>query len=185
MDCAGTNQQLAAIETGVNSLRVDAEWGPDDVDAVTEAWDRVDRLITNLGIIRRDLAIALARRTSDEHTAITAGGLVTVHRRVETSEQWDGAAVLMALAEEVIDRDGELIGAIRLDVAQRVLPACGPGQTSSKWKLTELRQAIPKADEYRKVQRGAALIARGPQSAALRAANRRPRTESSPQPVDE
>jgi hypothetical protein len=185
MDCADTNRRLEAIETDVNALRVDAEWGRDDVDAATEAWDRIDRLITNLGILRRDLAIALARRTDDEHTAVTAGGLVTVHRRVETSEQWDGAGVLMALAEEVIDRDGELIGAIRLDVAQRVLPACGPGQTSSKWKLSELRQVIPKADEYRKVQRGAALIARGPQSAALRAATRRSSTESSSAPVDE
>jgi hypothetical protein len=175
MDCGDTNQRLASIETDLNALVIDANWERDDLDAATEVWDRLDRLITNAMILRRDIAVALARRTGDEHRAVTAGGAVTIHRRVESSEQWDGHGVLMALAEEVIDRDGELIGAVRLDVAQRVLPAVGPGQTSSKWKMTELRQVLPNADEYRKVVTGDALVARGPRPAAMRAAQRRAR----------
>jgi hypothetical protein len=176
MDGHDVNRRLAAIELDVNALVIDPEWGPEDRDAATETWDRIDRIIGNLRILLRDQGLALARRTDDEHTAVTANGAVTIHRHVESSEKWDGWSVLQALAEEVIDRDGELIGAVRLDTLQEVLPAVGQGQTSSKWKMGGLAKILPNAKDYRKVDYGAALIARGPLPRALR--NRKPAATS-------
>jgi hypothetical protein len=86
-----------------------------------------------------------------------------VHRTLPKTEKWDGAGVLHALSQTMIDSNGEMVAAIPYDTARAVIPACGDGQTSSKWKMGELRKAIPNAREFREVEWGEAQIARGQQ----------------------
>jgi hypothetical protein len=179
--------KLDEISVRLSMLTTDPrEWGRGDVDASVEVWHRLDRLITDLSILRRDHGIVLGHRIPDEFTALTRDGTITVHRQTETSHQWDGDGVITDLSTPMIDTEtGELTAAIPADVLRKVLPACGPGATSSKWNVTALRQVVPKSEGTRhKVVYGETLIGRG----GLRAKNRKPRkpapTESS-QPVED
>jgi len=149
-----------AVETEVNKWEAPV-WGRDDVNAAVALWDSLDRLIGNLMILRRDHAIVLARRIPDQYTAPVGNGTVTVHRNLPKTEKWNGAGVLLALSQTMIDSNGEMVAAIPYDTARKVIPACGDGQTSSKWKMGELRKAIPNATEFRDVEWGEAQIARG------------------------
>lgn len=154
---------IAQVETDVNrwSTRAD-EWGRDEIADAVEAWDRLDRLITNLTILRHDYGTTLARRLPDEYTAATRGGAVTVHRSVSANHHWNGHDLIEALAEPMVDTTtGEHVQAIPVTVARAVIPACGQGQTSSKWKITEVRKRV-EADKYHNVDYGDATIARGP-----------------------
>jgi hypothetical protein len=178
-----TAREMAAaldrIEVAVNALTDDPrDWDRDQIDAAVEVWERLDSIIASLALLRRDHGLVLARRLPDEYTAPTRRGAVTVHRNVSTSETWDGHEVIGALATEVIDANGERISAIPVDVARAVIPSCKQGQTSSKWKITELRKVVDDADRYRHVVYGDATIGRGPLPAPLR--NRRPQPEPAP-----
>lgn len=148
---------LQAVEDEVNTWSLPL-WSQPDLDDAVAVWDQFDRLITNLAILRRDHATVLARRIHDEYST----GEVTVHRTLPKSEKWDGHGVLTALSESVIDANGEMIEAIPLEVARAVIPACGEGQTSSKWKMGALKQHIPNATQFRQVEWGEAQVGRGP-----------------------
>jgi len=169
--------EVAAIVIYWSETTDPAEWGRDDLDTAVEVWDRLDRLMTDLAILRRAHGIVLARRIDNERTAITRDGPTTIHRDLPRTERWDGHRVIAELAVELVDTDtGEVVQAVDVDVLRRVLPACGEGQTSSKWKISELRKEI-QADQYREVTYGDAVIARGPLAAQVR--NTRPPKESS------
>jgi hypothetical protein len=155
--------RLSSIHGEVLAWDSDAllAWTRSDVDDAVEAWTALDALITDLSILRRDAGIALARQLPDEYQTPTG---TVVHRDLPKTEKWDGHGVLTGLAEPVITTDGEKVDAIRLEVVAKVLPACGQGATSSKWKISELRKALPDADSYREVAWGDPVIAKGPQA---------------------
>jgi hypothetical protein len=159
--------RLAGIESELDSLLPAANsWGRDDVDAAVEVWDRYDRLISLLMLIRRDHGMVLARRLPDQYTTVLASGeRVTVHRETPKKEQWDGWQILGDLAQPVVNPDGELLDAIPVDVARKVIPACGQGAVSSKWKITELANLL-NPDDYRTVTWDDPVIARGPRYGA-------------------
>lgn len=155
---------LDAVAVQIAALTTDPrEWGRDDLQGAVEVWDRIDRLITDLVILRRDHGIVLARRIPDEYRAETRNGVVTLHREPSVSVEWDGWELTAALAEPMINTDGERIEAIPLDDVRAVVPACGQGATSSKWKITELRQRLTDADKFRRTTFGDTTVARGPQ----------------------
>jgi hypothetical protein len=163
------SDRIATLLAEVASWQADPRgWGRDDLDGAIEVWDRLDRLITDLTIIRRDHAVTLAHRISDEHTGTTRSGPVTVHRDTPRSERWDGHGLLGELAEQMITADGEIVDAVPVDVLRDVVPACAQGQTSSKWKVTELRKVLPKPEDFREVEYGIAIVARGPVPGRLR-----------------
>lgn len=164
--------RLDGVAELVDDWQIPNDWGRDDVDTAVAVWDRLDHLIATLSVLRREHGITVARRIPDEYTAPTRHGLVTVHTQTEKTETWDGHAVLGDLSEEVIDANGERIQAIPLDVARDVIPACGPGAVSSKWKVTRLRATRPEVEQrHHTVTWGDTLIARGVRY------NARPRTE--------
>lgn len=148
------------------------DWGRGDLDGAVEVWDRLDRLMTDLAIIRRDHALTLAHRVNNEQKAYTRDGPVMIHRDVPRNERWDGHRVLGELAEHLVNVDGEFVDAVPVEVLRAVLPACVQGQTSSRWKITELRKVLPQPEVFREVDYGDAVIARGPTSARVR--NSRP-----------
>jgi hypothetical protein len=155
---------LDQVKVQISMLTTDPrEWSRDDVDMAAEVWHRLDRLITDLMILRRDHGIVLAHRVDDEFTALTRDGNITLHRKPEKTEQWDGAGVLDDLAQPMIDANGEKVDAVPADTLRKVLPACEPGKVSSKWKRTALRQVVPGVEDSRlTVTDGEVLIARGP-----------------------
>jgi hypothetical protein len=141
------------------------EWGRGDVDRGIEVWNRLDRLMADVATLRRQHAVTLGHRIGKgDYLALTRDGTITVHRETETNHQWDGHAVLGELAQRLADmQTGDIVEAIPLDVARAVIPACGQGAVSSKWKVTELRKAIPDAEtRLHKTKFGDAMIARGP-----------------------
>lgn len=163
------SDRIDAVLTEVASWTTDPrEWGRPDLDGAGEVWDRLDRLITDLTILRRDHAVVLAHRIDDQQTLYTRDGTVIVHRDVPRTERWDGHAVLGALGDEMVSRDGEIVDAIPVDVARAVLPACVQGQTSSRWKITELRKVLDAPESFREVDYGDAVIARGPLPSRVR-----------------
>ena len=170
------------MSDAVDAVRVEAmtwttdprEWGRDELDDAVEVWNRLDRLIADLTILRRDHALVLARRVDDEHIAVTRDGRITVHRTTPRTEQWDGAAVIDALATPMVDPNGELVPAIPADVVRAVVPACNEGATSSKWKVTALRKVVGNVDDYRHVVYGETTIGAGPLPRALRRTARPP-----------
>lgn len=171
------SDRIAATQAEVATWTVNpAEWGREELDAAVEVWDRLDRLMTDLSILRREHAVELARRVDDERTSITRDGPVTVHRDIQRAERWDGHAVLGELAAPLIDIvNGELVDAITVEVLRTVLPAVGTGQTSSKWKISGLRKAMQNPERFRQVEYGTAVVVRGPQPSQTR--NARPSTE--------
>lgn len=148
------------------------DWGRPDLDGAVEVWDRLDRLITDLTILRRDHAVVLARRIDNEQTAFTRDGRIVIHRDTPRTERWDGHSLLGELADRIVDVNGEIHEAIDVDVARAVIPACVQGQTSSRWKVTELRKVVQNPEQFREVDYGDAVVARGPTPG--RARNRRP-----------
>lgn len=176
------SDRIAAVLLEVTTWTADPrDWGRADLDGAGEVWDRLDRLIIDLTILRRDHAVVLAHRIDDQQTLYTRDGAVTVHRDLPRSEKWDGHGVIGELADPMVTKDGDIIDAVPVDVLRDVLPACGPGATSSKWKVTALRQVLPSADEYREVTYGDAIIARGPIPSQVRHA----KPPVSPQPVEQ
>ena len=171
----------AVLLEGDDMDRDPRDWGRADLDVAGEVWDRLDRLIIDLTILRRDHAVVLAHRIDDQQTLYTRDGFVTVHRDLPRSEKWDGHGVIGELADPMVTKDGDIIDAVPVDVLRDVLPACGPGATSSKWKVTALRQVLPSADEYREVTYGDTIIARGPIPSQVRHA----KPPVSPQPVEQ
>ena len=182
---------LGRIADQVGNLTTDPrEWGRGDVDASIEVWNRLDKIITDLTILRRDHAVVAATRIDDEHTAVTRDGIITVHRDTETTTVWDGAGVLDDLAQTVIDANGERIDAVPVDTLRKVIPACEPGKTSSKWRVRDLAQVSPGIVRARsKVTDGDTMIKRG--GSFTRNRYRKPSTDTPetagelvPQPVD-
>lgn len=157
------------------------DWGRGDLDGAVEVWDRLDRLMIDLAILRRDHALTLARRVDNEQKAYTRDGPVMIHRDVPRNERWDGHRVLGELAEHLVNVDGELIDAVPVEVLRAVLPACVQGQTSSRWKITELRKVLEQPEAFREVDYGDAVIARGPVPSRVR--NSRPPDERNTQPL--
>lgn len=160
MTAAEMADVLDQIQTAVDALTADPrDWDREQIDDAIGVWDRLDRLATSAQILRRDHAVVLARRLPDEYTA----GPVTVHRTVEKTEAWDGHAVIADIASPVINADGERIDAVPVEILRDVLPACGQGAVSSKWKRTSLDRIDPEiAKQRRTVTYGDNLIARGP-----------------------
>jgi len=158
------SDRIAAVMVEVATWMVDpSEWGRDDLDTAIEVWNRLDRLMIDLAVLRRDHARVLARRVDNEQTVITRDGSVTIHRDVPRNEKWDGHRVLGELAAPLIDADtGEVVEAVDVEVLRRVIPACVQGQTSSRWKITELRKEMQNPEHLRSVEYGDAVIARGP-----------------------
>jgi hypothetical protein len=157
--------RLTSILDEVTMMTTDPrDWGRADLQGAVAVWDRLDRLIDTLTVLRRDHAFVLARRLPDQYTAATIHGAVTVHRNPTKNDLWDGHGLIGDLAETVINADGERIEAVPVDTLRSVLPACGQGATSSKWKITEVRKVLP--DEVvaarHSVEWGDTLIARGP-----------------------
>jgi hypothetical protein len=178
------SDRIAAVMVEVTSWSADPrEWGRSDLDGAVEVWDRLDRLMTDLAVLRRDHAVVLGRRVDNEQTAFTRDGRVTVHRDVPRNERWDGHRVLGELAEPLVDTTtGEVVDAVAVDVLRAVIPACVQGQTSSRWKITELRKVMQQPEAFREVDYGDAVIARGP--LPLRVRNARPPAESAAEPEE-
>jgi len=173
-------QRVGALDLEINDLDIDANWARQDLDYAVELWDRLDKLITNAMIRRREHAVILARRIDGDYT--TADGAITVHRTIETSHQWDGHGLLGALAKPLVDTDtGEVIKAIPLNTARDVIPACGEGATSSKWKITEVRKRL-NPEGFHNVEYGSAIIAKGPNTYGK---NKTPKTPSPQASTDE
>lgn len=163
------SDRIAAVRVEVASWTTDPrDWGRPDLDGSGEVWDRLDRLIVDLTILRRDHAVVLARRVGDQATLYTRDGSVTVHRDVPRTERWDGHELLGKLAVRLISPDGEIVEAVPVDVARAVIPACVQGQTSSRWKITELRKVLDDPESFREVDYGDAVIARGPLPSRVR-----------------
>lgn len=163
------SDRIAAVLTEVSLWSTDPrEWGRSDLDGAAEVWSRLDRLITDLTILRRDHAVVLARRIDDQQTLYTRDGAITVHRDVPRTERWDGHRLLGELAERIVDVNGEIHEAVPVDVLRSVVPACVQGQTSSRWKVTELRKVLDQPEQYREVDYGDAVIARGPLPSRVR-----------------
>ena len=177
------NQRLTAVEADTATWATHpGEWHREDVDDALEVWDRLDRLIDSLMALRHDYAHTLARRLPDQYTGDTHNGRVTVHRTVDARHRWDGHGLVEALSRSLIDPDtGEVTRAIPTEVAAAVIPACGQGQTSSKWKISEVRKHV-QADDFHKVTYGDALIARGP--LAYQARNTKPTGPPPASPAD-
>jgi hypothetical protein len=173
------SEALSVILTEVNSWLL-ASWDREQTDVAVEAWDRMDRLIGSLMIVRRDLGVLLARRLPDEYTTRTRDDDVTVHRTIPKTEKWNGHGVITDLAQPMVDADGEKVDAVPARVLRQVLPACGEGQVSSKWKIGELRKHL-QAELYRTVEWGDPLLARGP--LAYQARNTKPPDEPESEPA--
>ena len=177
------SDRIAAVMVEVASWSADPrDWGRSDLDGAVEVWDRLDRLMTDLAVLRRDHAVVLGRRVNDEQTAFTRDGRVTIHRDVPRNERWDGHAVIGELAESLINKEtGEVVDAVDVETLRAVIPACVQGQTSSRWKITELRKVMQQPEAFREVDYGDAVIARGPLSARVRYA--RPPAEPAEEPA--
>jgi hypothetical protein len=162
--------RLDAIVDEIGMMTTDPrEWGREDLQGAVAVWDRLDRLIGELSVLRRDHAIVLANRLPDQYTAATAHGAVTVHRNPLKTEAWDGHGVLADLAAPMIDGNGERLEAVPVSILRDVLPAVAQGATSSRWKVNELRKINPGIVESRRtVTWGDVLIARGPLPYAAR-----------------
>lgn len=131
----------------------------DDVDNTIDAWDTLDRIRAMIAVHVRDLSTRAAKLLpTAEYDAATG----TYHKTTPRTEKWDGFGVVGALGEPFIDADtGELVRAVPVDVLREVLPACGPGATSSKWKRRALAAHMD-VERYSTVEWGTPVVVRGP-----------------------
>ena len=164
------SDRIAAVLVEVAQWTIDPrDWGRSDLDGAVEVWDRLDRLMTDLAVLRRDHAVVLARRIDNEAKAYTRDGSIVIHRDIPRNERWDGHRVIGELAAPLVDTTtGEMVQAVPIDVLRDVLPACGQGATSSKWKITALRKVLQNPEDFREVDYGDAVIARGPLPSRVR-----------------
>ena len=145
---ANDGMPAAIIEWAANTSddigRLSADSPADyPTDDLAHMWHRLDELRDALTVWVRDVAIELGDRIAADpepfHTPAT-GGLYAERR---TTSKWDGYKVLRTLADTFVDPDtGVKVDAIPVDVLEVVLPACKPGQTSSKWNATAVGEYV-------------------------------------------
>lgn len=149
--------RLAVLQAHIEALNTDIEW--DGVDERLDAWDQLEHLHADLGVLIREHSVALAEQLPPEYLHPRAG---MVHTETERNVAWDGNGVLQALSQRVANVDGELIDAVPTATLERVLPAVKEGARSSKWNVTGLIASGVDPDEYRATSYGAKLVKRGP-----------------------
>jgi hypothetical protein len=134
---------------------------PDDRDDLIAAWDRLEQIHRELGVIVRDYATRAGDMLDGGEYIHPAIG--PVHAAQTKSERWRGYHLVDRLARPLVDTDtGEIVPAVSVRVLRDVLPACGgEDQTSSRWRTTGLRGLVD-VDQYRTVEYGPAMIRRGP-----------------------
>jgi hypothetical protein len=141
-DTMTPTEQLLALQEQVDELLDEirpAEFP--DVDETLKCWAIVDEIITDLSVLRSEMSNIAAKIIPIGYT--TEDGELEVHTVTPTNTKWDGHGILNALGVPLIDQNsGEVIRAVPVDVLQDVLPACGKGATSSKWKITKLKDHI-------------------------------------------
>jgi hypothetical protein len=132
-----------------------------DDDAGLEVWHELDELLSALRIVHRRVGCNLADRLPSEYTHPTVG---VVHWDTESNTTWDGNGILNALGKPMVDQQtGEKdVPAVPVATLRKVLPACGPNQTSSKWKKTGLRAAGIRPGNYSRTDYGQRVLRRGP-----------------------
>ena len=151
-------RRLAFLATQVDSLHTDIDW--DNVDEHVDAWDQLDRLHGDLMVLIRQHSVELAAKLPLEYLHPRAG---VIHTTTETRVAWDGAGVLEALTENLIDPNtGEIVPAVATTTLSDVIPAAKQGRRSSKWSISGLRAAGVDPDEYRATSFGDRLLRRGP-----------------------
>jgi hypothetical protein len=134
---------------------------PDDLDALIDVWDALDIAHRVLGVIARDYSTAIADRLDgQEYTHQRVGPL---HPEQSRREQWRGHDLIAVLAQPVADTDtGQVIDAVPVDTLRAVLPACATDrETSSRWKVSGLRDRGVDVDRYRAVEYGTPVLRRG------------------------
>lgn len=158
-----------AASAWLASLRSDVVMTPDER---INLWLVLDDLADELRMVLRDLetdaTLALVDLDVPEGRVYNAGhDVVTMGRRQVGGDKWAGWALCGALAVEMIDPDtGEMIRAVPLDVVRSTVPGCADDAlTSSRWRVTALRQLVDDAERYhleRPVTQQVIRRARGP-----------------------
>jgi len=111
-------------------------------------WAEADQIQRELGVWVRDLAVELGGRLADYPDGFDHPTLGTLDaRHPAQSTQWDGAAVLSGLSQPLVDGNGEIVEAVPTETLVRVVPGIthrGKPGTSSRWKVSELPEALKK-----------------------------------------
>lgn len=112
-------------------------------------WLVVDDLAAELALTLRDLlndaTLALVDLDIEPGETFHAGhDVVVMGRRSVGSDKWAGWALCGALAQQLVDPEtGEQIRAVPLDVMRSTVAGCADDAlTSSKWRVTALRQLV-------------------------------------------
>lgn len=153
-------KDLAAVQADLE--RID-QAQPDDwpIDDALVVWEILDRVCQLARMVLYRHGCVLAARLPDEYDHHEIG---KVHTQVESKVKWDGAAVLNALSQPMVNQEtGEKdVPAVRLDILRKVLPAVQPGNTSSRWNKSGLTAAGIQPGMYSETEWGSKVLRRGP-----------------------
>ena len=137
------------------------------LDELAEVWAMWDELHRTLGVLVRDLSVAVASKLADVDYDPKVGyelpdGTV-IHHRQSPREKWQGRDVIAALAHDYIDPDtGEVWPAVPVAVLWDVLPAMGEDATSARFRTTGLKDHNVDPDRFRSREWEQARTYRGP-----------------------
>lgn len=132
----------------------------EDVDQSLQAWDTIDNMLAVLNVLKRELSTVVAEIVPEQYT--TADGF-EIHTVATKTEKWDGAGVLNALGQNMVDAEsGEVVRAVPIETLSDVLPAVTGTATSSKWKIRGLLAHLPSVDQYHSYEYKKAQVRRGP-----------------------
>lgn len=119
-------------------------------------WREVVEAAADLDAARRDVeasavdALATLGLAAGQSIMTPSGPVLAAMRSGYT--RWRGRALLDALADDHVDRLGEVIRAVPLDVLVQVIPGCADyDATSSRWLARGVGQLLP-LNRYRTVE---------------------------------
>ena len=151
---------LAAIS--VATALLDAR---EPTDALTriERWQAADAVLTELKTVVSQMGGDAVNAMVELGREAMETSLGPVHTAPGYGrEEWDGSALLGTLAVPRVDTTtGEVEDVIPVSVLRDVLPAVGPGATSSKWKVSGLRKHGIRVDSYRRSEPAPMVIRNG------------------------
>lgn len=149
---------LSSLEDAVQDVQPLEEFAESELPALADRWLRIRSAARDLAVIERDYANAVGSRLADVEYNRSEGYELPDGTRIRheqaRSERWEGRKLLRTLSTPMVEpSSGELIESIPLKVLADIIPGVGTDdQTSSKWKLTGLRNLDINPDDYRTIE---------------------------------
>ncbi len=152
-----SDYELSRLEQEANALGARPVQG-DGIDELAARWKRIRDVARILAVVERDYCNAVGDLLADREYSRKDGYPLADGTRIRheqrTTEKWQGRRLLRAISTPMVDPStGEVTEAVPLRVLADIIPGVGTDdQTSSKWKLTGLRNIDVDPDDYRTVE---------------------------------